>query len=546
MRKLVDSMTGRIFLILFAGTAVSALITALAAISESGQDFLGARTQFAVQRAQQLVLSLEAVRPEDRPGVLEAVRTADLLATLGTPPDSPGEPDNVLGGALGGRLARPVKAWTVYPAADSAIRAPDRSATWKHVQVTLRDGTQLAASFAVPQRLRLLRYQSHVAAFMIFFGCMGVLAFVVARFATRPLWRLSQAADALGADIDSPPIDVAGPREVRHTALAFNTMQARLRHFVKERTQMLAAITHDLQTPLTRLRLRIEQVADGRLRELLAGDLAALQAMSQEGLELARSMEPSEPIQVLDLDSLLDSVCADAEEMGQDVRLKGRLKAAVLGRPTALRRSLTNLVENAVKYGGGADVIAGRSGDKAVISVRDYGPGIPEQSLEAVFEPFCRLEPSRSRETGGTGIGLTIARAIAKQHGGRLSLRNHPEGGLEALLEIPLRTGTTKAPSATIAALLVAVLITSVPVAGTLAQPDKPAAKSQPRPSAGMPHSEQRDSDRGELVHPAPGRGGRPATGQAQTMTPEQREDLRRDVQNANREIDRRRATRSR
>jgi signal transduction histidine kinase len=200
---------------------------------------------------------------------------------------------------------------------------------------------------------------------------------------------------------------------------------------------MLAAITHDLQTPLTRMRLRLEKVSDSELQERLIGDLSAMQAMVREGLDLARSMDTTESMQLLDLDSLLDSVCDDAADASQAVTLSGRSGMALLGRPLDLRRCLGNLIDNAVKYGQQAQVTADRVNGAARIRVRDAGPGIPQAEQTRVFDPFYRVETSRSRESGGTGLGLTIARNIAEQHGGSIALANHPEGGLEATLILP-------------------------------------------------------------------------------------------------------------
>jgi signal transduction histidine kinase len=192
-----------------------------------------------------------------------------------------------------------------------------------------------------------------------------------------------------------------------------------------------------LQTPMTRLRLRLEKVEDAELREKLVGDLSAMQSMVREGLDLARSMNSAEPMQRLHLDSLIDSVCADAADAGQSVTASGKTGVSIMARPTALRRCLTNLIDNAVKYGESAHVAAYIEGAWAVIRITDHGAGIPEREMEKVFEPFYRLEESRSRETGGTGLGLTIARNIAEQHGGRICMRNVPAGGLEVTLALP-------------------------------------------------------------------------------------------------------------
>ncbi|MGE8226603.1 MAG: ATP-binding protein, partial [Stenotrophomonas sp.] len=263
---------------------------------------------------------------------------------------------------------------------------------------------------------------------------IGLLAYLVARIASSPLQRLATHATELGHDLQRAPLPVSGPLEVQRAAEAFNAMQLRLQRHLGERTQMLAAITHDLQTPSTRLRLRLENVQDEQLRERLIGDLAAMQALIREGLELARSAESAEQRAALDLDSLLESVVEDAAESGHEAVLEQGSGAVLMLRPLAMRRLFSNLVDNAVKYGRAAHVSARRDGAAVEVRVRDSGPGLAEDELEAVFTPFLRLETSRSRETGGAGLGLTIARALAEKDGASLILRNHPQGGLEAIV----------------------------------------------------------------------------------------------------------------
>ncbi|MEO6917472.1 MAG: ATP-binding protein [Collimonas sp.] len=305
--------------------------------------------------------------------------------------------------------------------------------------IGLKTGDVLKAKFRV---LRPgLQWTPHPSAPLSFFLLLVAgLAYLVARMTTRPIRHLANAAGELGRDIDRPSLDERGPTEVRQAAIAFNAMQARIKQQIQHRTNILAAITHDLQTPLTRLRLRLEKVGDGELREKLVQDLGVMQSMVREGLDLARSADSSEPMQKLDIDSLLDSVCADAVDANQDATLEGRTGASVMAQPNTLRRCLTNLVDNAIKYGHHARLQVAREENEIVIRIRDAGPGVPADHLEAVFVPFFRLETSRSRNTGGTGLGLTIARNIAENHRGRLLLRNHPDGGLEAILRFPARS----------------------------------------------------------------------------------------------------------
>ena len=265
----------------------------------------------------------------------------------------------------------------------------------------------------------------------------SVLAYVVARMASVPLQRLAAAAMALGRDLDREPMAETGPREVRHAAQAFNAMQRQLQHHLAQRTQMLAAITHDLQTPLTRLRLRLENVADEPLRERLVADLAAMQALIREGLELARSEHSREQAVPLELDSLLESLVEDACEAGAEVYFDGGCGQVRVLRPMAMHRLFSNLLDNALKYGGRAWVRAGQTPEGLSVHIRDDGPGIAEEDLASVFDPFVRLETSRSRDTGGAGLGLAIARTLAERDGAKLQLRNHPAGGLEAIVSWP-------------------------------------------------------------------------------------------------------------
>jgi signal transduction histidine kinase len=264
---------------------------------------------------------------------------------------------------------------------------------------------------------------------------VSVLAFLASRMAAAPLRDLSRAARELGRDLDRTPLPERGPYEVRDAIRAFNLMQAKLRDHVVERTRILASITHDLQTPLTRLRLRIEKVADPALRSRLIDDLGGMLALVRQGLDYHRGNESEEPFVRLALDSLLDSVVEDAAEGGRPATLVQRSGYDIEGKPRALQRCLANLLDNALKYGGSAEVSARVEGDSVRIRIRDFGPGIPAEKLESVFEPFVRLETARPA-TGGVGLGLTIARALAQKSEAELVLANHPQGGLEACLTI--------------------------------------------------------------------------------------------------------------
>jgi signal transduction histidine kinase len=263
------------------------------------------------------------------------------------------------------------------------------------------------------------------------------LALLAVRWLTRPLAVLATAADELGHDIRRPPLPEDGPAEVRRAAAAFNTMQARIQTYLREREHMLAAVSHDLRTPITRLRLRAELIEDETLRAKFAHDLAEMEAMTAAALDFLRGAGRDEAVQPVDVMALLESLQADMEETGYEVSVQGGAHAPYPARPLALKRLLTNLIENAIKYGERAAVSVEDDAAQLRIVVADNGPGIPEAEIERVFEPFYRVEGSRSRATGGVGLGLSVARDIARAHGGELTLRNRAGGGLEAILTLP-------------------------------------------------------------------------------------------------------------
>lgn len=269
-----------------------------------------------------------------------------------------------------------------------------------------------------------------------------IVALLAARRFAAPVLRLAAAADRLGQDLDAPPlVETKGPRELRAAARAFNRMQARLRSFVADRTRMLAAISHDLRTSLTRLRLRMELIEDEEVRAKATRDLEEMQAMLEATLAFARDDARGEPRVALDLAELVQTACDAFADAGHTVAYAGPPHLRLHGRQTALRRLLDNLIDNAVKYGGRAEVGLRAAADVVEIDVADRGPGIPTAEREHVFEPFYRLEQSRSRETGGTGLGLAVARGIARAHGGDVTLRDRDGGGLVATVRLPRSAG---------------------------------------------------------------------------------------------------------
>jgi signal transduction histidine kinase len=273
---------------------------------------------------------------------------------------------------------------------------------------------------------------------------MGVMALIIlavsvwaVRRVTAPLGSLATAAERLGKDVNAPPMPETGTIETQAAARAFNGMQTRLRNLIENRTRLLAAISHDLRTPLTLLRLRAETVENREERDKMLSTIGAMDALIGTTLQFARDDSASEPRKQVDLTALVHSVVDEMTDAGLPVRMQPAAPILYRCQPTALMRAVRNLLDNAVKYGktGSAEI---RMAARAVeIDIDDQGPGIPEAELGRVLEPFYRLEESRNRETGGVGLGLAIAHSIVQAHGGRLTLTNRPAAGLRASIVLP-------------------------------------------------------------------------------------------------------------
>ncbi|HEY4031309.1 MAG TPA: ATP-binding protein [Caulobacteraceae bacterium] len=263
------------------------------------------------------------------------------------------------------------------------------------------------------------------------------VAYLFSRVLAKPLGQFAAAAERFGRDPRAPPMAVKGSSEITKAAAAFNEMQDRLRRYVDDRTSMVAAIAHDLRTPLTRLRFRIE-AAPEEAQAKMTGDIDQMEAMIAATLTFVRDAQADPQRTRLELSSLLESVVDDMAETGADVQVARAEKVVVEADSLALRRLLTNLIENAIKYGARARCTLSVHDRLAEIDIEDEGPGVPKAELNRVFDPFYRREPSRNRQTGGIGLGLSVARSIARAHGGDVDLQNRPQGGLRAKVTLPI------------------------------------------------------------------------------------------------------------
>jgi len=330
------------------------------------------------------------------------------------------------------------------------LGAPEQTVLFGPFQVAVRQagGKWLMVS---PRREMLEPWQQRIL-LVLATAAIAVtpLAWWFARQLAAPIAAFARAAERLGRDPDAPPLDVRGSSEVAAAVAAFNLMQERLRRYVTNRTTMVAAIAHDLRTPLTRLRFRIE-AAPEELRAKLAADIDEMEEMISGTLAFVQ--DATRPVErtKLEVSSLVETVMDEAAETGADAAVERAERAVVDGDPIALKRLVTNLVDNALKFGSRARGRVFAEAGMAVLEVDDDGPGVPEGEIERAFEPFQRLEGSRSRETGGAGLGLAVVRAIARGHGGEVTLQNRAGGGLRARVTLPLalRTaGRQPAPAA--------------------------------------------------------------------------------------------------
>jgi len=264
-----------------------------------------------------------------------------------------------------------------------------------------------------------------------------IVAFAVRRV-SRPLRDLADAAERLGRGEEVPALDATGPVEVRTVTEAFNSMQDRLTRFVRDRTRMLAAISHDLRTPITSLRLRAEFIEDDENREKIIETLEEMGQMTEAALAFARDEAAREEARPTDLASLLESLAGDQQDLGHQATVNEADRLVISCRPVALKRAFRNLIENGIRYGGAVEIALARDDREAVVTITDQGPGIPQDRLADVFEPFVRLEESRSEETGGIGLGLAISRSIIHAHGGTIALENGDDRGLKAVVRLPI------------------------------------------------------------------------------------------------------------
>jgi two-component system osmolarity sensor histidine kinase EnvZ len=299
--------------------------------------------------------------------------------------------------------------------------------------------------FSAPARIWGLSQTSRWLIWMLFLAVsISLFTVLAARRFAGPIKELATAVRGFGVNPQAPAIPESGPRELRQVIRTFNEMKAQIQKFVSYRTMMLAAISHDLRTPLTRMRLRGEFIEDAEQQARLFRDVDEMQAMVEGALAFFRDDAVSEPTTTFDLANVLLTITNDYADQKIEVRYEGPMHAVYQGRPFALKRAFSNLVENAIKYATPPAIELVRESNAYVVLIRDRGPGIPDHALANVFLPYYRVEKSRNRNTGGVGLGLTVAQAIVQGHGGEIRLRSCLSGGLEARIALPLMSDEPK------------------------------------------------------------------------------------------------------
>jgi len=387
-----------------------------------------------VQRLGTVADKLDETAPAQRPELMRVMTTPRITITL-VDASLPGTTAGPLG-KLQARLRQELGANRHVSVAAGPDETPAGVPILTRISFVLTDGQVVLATHRYPGDDGIVPSR-HLPLLTGYFVALALLALLAMRWAVQPLRRLALQADALGRDLGGPPLQETGPMEVRRAAHAFNTMQSRLASYLEDRLRILAAVSHDLKTPITRLKLRAEMLQDETQREKFLRDLQDMETMISATLDFLRGEARKEASVQLDINALLSTLADDMEALGEHVEVQGEALEPLQARPQALKRCLANLLENAVRYGGRAHVSVRDDPHELVLYIDDEGPGIPEEKLEQMFEPFRRGEGSRNRETGGVGLGLAIARNLARAHGGEVTLTNRPEGGLRVTVTLP-------------------------------------------------------------------------------------------------------------
>ena len=460
MKVLPRSLFGQVVFATVVAVVVSQLVMAWLLLDERARLANRVWGDPAVQRIAGFISAMNDATPAERMRIINTTGLRPSHASLDEPwrraGDEPPSEAIAFLAKLRKELARPIEVQMLVlgpdwpPTVPGARPAPmissggpleeaRRRLRLVAVQARLSDGSILTLRHALPPALAGPPTNLLIGVALLVAIAGALTAWTVRRL-TLPLGTLARAAGGLASNLDQPPLPENGPAEVASAAASFNRMQQDLKRNLETRSQALAAVSHDLRLPITRIRLRIERLRDETIREAIESDLVEMDRMIGDTLEFLRAGHSGEQPARIDVNALVESVAEDMRALGCRIQTHGEARAPLLARGQAVRRCLGNLVDNARRYGGGAvDLTVRDETEQVEFIVEDRGPGIPESERERVFEPYVRLETSRARHTGGTGLGLAIARAIARGHGGEVALESREGGGLRAILKFPRR-----------------------------------------------------------------------------------------------------------
>jgi signal transduction histidine kinase len=465
MRNFVPaSLFARMVLILLGGMVLSQVLSIAIFVREHDDMMLNVQTEQAARRVVDLARVFEETAVSERSRLAAAVSSRGFRVRLAAlpaerPANDPGENLDELRHSLeiafADQKTRLQSLALVEPSREEFSRRP-RSPQWDlgatlagqprignmpksiRVALSLEDGAPLSFDLMLPRfapRPTLLKVITELA---LRIAVLLLVCLLAVRLAMRPVRDLGRAARELGENLNAPPMKETGSEEIRAAARAFNQMQRKLQNFLSERTRMLAAVSHDLKTPITRMRLRSEQIADETLQEKFVQDLGEMEQLVAGTLAFMRNLEVERTARLpLDLPAMIESIIADREDSGFAIVLSGSAPEPISAYPQSIKRCIENLLDNALKYGSDIRVTLSQTPSTTCVIVSDRGPGIAEAELGKVFEPFYRVEASRNRDTGGSGLGLSISQNIAHAHGGEVVLRNLHPHGLEATLLLP-------------------------------------------------------------------------------------------------------------
>ncbi len=471
LRLLPRSLAARMSAVLLLGLVLAQLLAAVIDALDRGRAFYRSTTLQVAEQIADIAKALDAVSPAARARIVARLSDPRLSIALSSglhlsesiPEKSYARGfQRVLSRELGPgwgihvlihQTSRPARSRAAY-FWDAPVSALDRYFTLRlsypappgfdivaHVQ--LHDGSRVTFAAPLPYE-HITRLYVLLPKLLLMLAILIALLLLAVRWITRPLEKMAQAALTLGEELNQTPLQESGPEEIRSTARALNVMQLRLQEYVRDRAAMLATLSHDLKTYITRLRLRTELLPDCQHRERLIAELGGMSTMVNATLDYLRGINPDQYRTRFDVTALVESVRIDAEDMGWEVAVGGAAGEPFSGNPQDLRRCLMNLVENAVKYGGRAAITLEDGARELTIRVSDPGPGVPPEERERVFEPFYRRASSRSGELAGTGLGLHIARSIARAHGGDVVLQQETPLGFSATIRLPRAAAPTE------------------------------------------------------------------------------------------------------